>query len=156
MYDGRDANDGHLCRIVESLLQFSQPRRNFSCQNWNKSSHNTKWKMKWCFGWYKWWATMRTIQYSITYKTNEWCGRKSYILQFLLSLIRQSFSANCSMHEMNTHPQKRNALNVNTFQNYLRVALRITSLFKTLHTAEGLFKLEIRILLQITKILFSY
>ena len=41
-----------------------------------------------------------------------------------MSLIRSTFSV---MHEMDTqYPTKCNALNVNTIQNYLQVASRIT------------------------------
>ena len=74
MYDGRDANYGQRCHIVESLLQFSEPRLfKFSWQNCNKLLHNTKCGMKWCFGWHKWWATW---VYSITYRANEWSMRR--------------------------------------------------------------------------------
>ena len=44
-----------------------------------------------------------------------------------MSLIRRVIFY--SMDEMDTHPTKRKALNVNSIQNYLQVASRITSLF---------------------------
>ena len=52
-YDERDANYDVLS--VESLLQFSEPRRfKFSCQNSTKLLHNTaKCGMKGCFACHK-------------------------------------------------------------------------------------------------------
>ena len=88
------------------LLQLSELRRfKSSCENCKKLLHNTKCGMKWCFGWHKWWATMSIFHYL---QGKRMMRRKIYTLQFLMSLMRPSFSANYSIHEMTRTPTKRN------------------------------------------------
>ena len=128
MFDARYANYGKRCSIVESLLQFSEPRRvKFPCQNCKKLLHNTKYGMKRCFGGHKWWATMSIFHYL---KGKWMMPRKTdSTLQFLMSPIRASFSTKYNMHEMDKHPYKAQCSKRKNHLNYLQVAFRITSLF---------------------------